>query len=134
MEIPTNKPDKYLQYFTLGIAIIAIVLSSAAIMEYGTTQSVLGDGKTCDETLCGDSIQIRTISNNIDPTQLFEGNVPCNEGEVITGGGVKIEDDPKLFVWKNAPSLNRNAWSVSVTNHGTVRRLITAYAVCIKVK
>lgn len=134
MEIPTNKPNKYLQYFTLGIAIIAIVLSSAAIMEYGTTQSVLGDGKTCDETLCGDSIQIRTITDNINPAQLFERNVPCNEGEVITGGGVKIIDDPKMFVWKNAPSLNRSAWSVGVSNYGTASRSITAYAVCVKVE
>ena len=138
MEIKTDKPDKNLQMFTLGLAIVATALGAYAVLgadnAYQAVPADLANGQPCEESLCRDSVKIRTSKITIREKELRELYVSCEDGEIATGGGFKTEDVPNLFVWKNSPSMNGAAWGVSLSNHGTASSAVTAYAVCVKAK
>jgi hypothetical protein len=56
----------------------------------------------------------------------------CDTGELATGGGFRIVDDPSLHVWQNQPASGDTRWSVGVTNYGPVNQPGEVFAVCIK--
>ena len=80
------------------------------------------------------AVTVRTAQITIQGPSLREWIVYCNAGEVVTGGGLQIIDDPKLFVWKNIPLSNPAGWHLGVSNYGGATWTITGYAVCVKVQ
>ena len=113
-----------------GIAVIALAVSILSILD--VFEGVFTKEEECIN-LCEDSVTIRSEEFNILPAQLFERAVACEDDEIVTGGGFRLTDDPKLFVWRNAPSENKKRWGLSISNYGTSTRSVTAYAICVKV-
>ena len=113
-----------------GIAVIALAVSILSILD--VFEGVFTKEEECIN-LCEDSVTIRSEEFNILPAQLFERAVACEDDEIVTGGGFRLTDDPKLFVWRNAPSENKKGWGLSISNYGTSTRSVTAYAICVKV-
>jgi hypothetical protein len=115
--------------FAVGIAVAALAVAVLSIL------GVLGPllpKKNCSN-LCDDSVTIRTEQFNISPSQLAERSVVCQDDEIVVAGGFRVEDDPKLFIWRNTPSTDKKRWQLSLSNYGTAVRSVTIYAVCVKV-
>ena len=129
MTSKSNHSDKHTHKFTIGLAVVAVALSVVAISIYRLPE--LFWEEECLEEEC---FEIRTLDFTISPNSLAERTVSCEADEVVTGGGFRITDDPKLFVWKNVPSGNGKGWSIGISNYGTSTRSVTVYAICVKVK
>jgi hypothetical protein len=114
----------------IGIAVLALAVAVFSILD--VFKPTFPKKEECIN-LCEDSVTIRTEEFNISPAQLVERSVACEDDEIVTGGGFRIIDDPKLFVWRNAPSDDKQRWRVSLSNYGSSTRSVTAYAICVKV-
>lgn len=79
-------------------------------------------------------ISVRKVEYTIAPAQLRQGTVSCQTDELVTGGGIRTEDDPKLNIWRNAPSDNAGGWVYGLSNYGSATRTVRVFAVCMRAR
>jgi hypothetical protein len=113
---------------------VAVALSVVAILLGAYVVGTAVFKKDCSANLCAESIELKNEQFTIQPGSLEERSIHCGEDQKIVGGGFKIEDDPKLFVWKNGPLDDDKAWGFGISNYGQAARTVHIYAVMVKVK
>jgi hypothetical protein len=75
---------------------------------------------------------VRKAEVSVGATQLIENQVSCGADEVVTGGGISTEDDPKLNVWKSAPREDAKGWQYGISNYGTAARSVKVLVICMR--
>jgi hypothetical protein len=79
-------------------------------------------------------ITVRKKQFSVAPGHLAQSSVACQADEVVTGGGIRIIDDPKLNIWRDAPTDNASGWQYGVSNYGTSTRNGIVLAICMRVQ
>ena len=79
-------------------------------------------------------VSVKRVEFSISPAQLHDSSVSCGTDELVTGGGIRTEDDPKLNIWKNAPSQDASGWQYGISNYGSATRSVRVFAICIRVQ
>jgi hypothetical protein len=102
----------------------------------GTIESTAGgikfpDGSVQTTSATALSVTRRSYSFSVSAGTMSFGSATCAAGEVATGGGLTMTDDPNLNVWENYPN-NSNGWKVSISNYGGAARSVTVYVICLK--
>lgn len=94
----------------------------------GTVQS------TAAATLPSFLISVRSLEFSVASLGLQEKYVNCETDELATGGGIDMDDDPNLNIWRNAPKLDASGWGVGVSNYGGATREVTVFVICMRVQ
>jgi hypothetical protein len=113
--------------FAVAVSVLAILASA-----YVVGASFLKND--CSANLCSQSIEVRSEEFTIQPGSLEERSIQCGEDQKVVGGGFKIADDSKLFVWKNSPFEDGKGWGFGISNYGQAARVIRFYAIMVSVK
>jgi hypothetical protein len=73
----------------------------------------------------------RTAGGDQDPDSIptTPGEVTCNPGERVTGGGANVSNPDVLRIHDSHP-VGNNTWRVSVGNDATSGQPFTVYAIC----
>jgi hypothetical protein len=83
-----------------------------------------------------DKIAFRTATNSVPasdgmtPTTAI-ATAACDGGQIVAGGGVKVEDPGTTSVIDSYPDAGGRAWSARVDNNDTSPHNFTVYAICI---
>jgi len=121
---PVHKPTLWLAASAFMFAFIPIIIT----IYWPPWQQP----QYCSSGLCQQTLTVRTQTFTVPATSMRTPSADCDPGELATGGGFRIVDDPNLHVWQNQPASGDTRWSVGVSNYGPVNRPGEVFAVCIK--
>lgn len=124
----------YLMYGKLAFLILCIGLASIGTLSV----NALTSNFPANERL------VTTIRTNSSTTHAFDSNgqISCNKGETLTGGGYKATFKDGLSVYQNGPSVDGTKWLVSARTTpgsaaGGVHRgqapPLEIYGICMKI-
>lgn len=83
-----------------------------------------------------DRVTYRGATGSVPPGDLTTAGLAgatatCDAGQVVTGGGVKVEDGDSTAVVDSYPDAGGRAWTARVDNADTVPHGFSVFAICV---
>ena len=125
------------RYFSMALISAMVAFSSSTIFAPTLTEAQAGINATVTKEDLGDKeiklvVFSRTKQLDAPPISMPAGDVQCQQGEVVTGGGFKLNDPTSsTIISSNKVS---NGWAVTFVNNGDRPTFATIFAECAHIE